>query len=75
MVYDGHDIHYFLKKKGYSLTDVAHQLGVSPQNIYQIIHGICVSKRVTEHIEELLGFAPGILEISREKRDELIKVA
>ena len=75
MIYDGYDIQYYLKKKGFNLTDVARQLNVAPQNVYQVIYGKNVSKRVINHIEKLLGFIPGTLEISREKRDKLIKVA
>ncbi|MBA7546716.1 hypothetical protein ES705_39111 [subsurface metagenome] len=76
MIYDGYDIKYLLlKKKGYSLTDIGQQLNVSVENVHQVIFGKTVSKRVINHIEKLLGMAPGTLEISREKRDALVKVA
>jgi len=76
MVYDGYDIRYLLlKKKGYSLTDIARQLGVTVENVHQVIFGKTVSKRVINHIEKLLGMAPNTLEISREKRDAIVKVA
>lgn len=75
MVYDGSDVKYLLEKKGYNFTDVARELGITPQVVYLVARGIKRSQRVTSHIEKLLGMAPGTLEISREKRDALIKVA
>ena len=76
MLCDGHDLQYLLKKKkGYSLTDVARQLGVSTPNIYQVIFGKTRSRRVTLYLENLLDIAPGTLEITPLKRTELVKVA
>ena len=75
MVYDGNDIQYLLKKKNLSLTDVARELGVSTPAIFYVIRGFKKSKRIIQHIEKRLGMYPGSLEISREKREALIKVA
>jgi len=75
MIYDGNDIQYLLKKKGLSLTDVARQLNVTTPAIFLVIRGFKTSQRVVHHIEKLLGMAPNTLEISREKRDAIVKVA
>ena len=75
MPYDGSDIKYLLEKRGYSLSDIAEQLGGSPQNVCNVIWGRCTSKPVLRHIEKLLNMAPGSLEISTEKTDAVIKVA
>jgi len=72
---DGIKIKYLLERKGYSLTDVAQELGGSPQNVCNVIWGRCTSRPVLQKIETLLGMRPGSLEISREKTDSLIKVA
>jgi len=74
MVVDGYDVQYLLKKKGFSLTDVARQLSVTTPSVYQAVYGIHRSQRVINHIEKLLGMAPNTLEISREKRDAIVKV-
>lgn len=75
MIYDGADIKYLLEKKGYRYTDVARELGITPQVVFLVARGIKRSQRVTRHIEQLLGIAPGTLEITSEKRDALVKVA
>lgn len=75
MIYDGADVKYLLEKKGFSFSDVARQLDVTPQTVYHVARGIIKSKRVVQHIEKLLDMAPGSLEISREKRNDLVKVA
>ena len=58
MIYDGTDVKYLLEKRGYSFTDVARQLDVTPQTVYHVARGIFKSKRVVLHIEKLLGLAP-----------------
>jgi predicted transcriptional regulator len=63
--YDGSDIKYLLDKKGYSLTDVAKELGVTPTCVHHVIWGNTVSARVVEHIERLLEWKPGKLKIAR----------
>ena len=75
MVCDGADIKYLLEKKGYSFSDVARQLHVTPQTVFHVARGIKRSQRVLHYIEMLLGMKPGTLKISREKRDALVKVA
>jgi len=75
MVLDGTDIQFLLRKKGYRYKDVAKHLNVSVQNINQVIYGKTNSYRVVRYIEKLLGFPPESLEITSEKRDELVKVA
>ena len=75
MVYGGAEIKYLLEKKGYNFSDVARELGITPQVVHLVARGIAKSQRVTRHIEKLLGMAPGKLEISREKRDAIVKVA
>jgi len=75
MLYDGADVKYLLEKKGYRLTDVAKQLDITPQAVFLVVRGFMTSQRVIRHIEKLLGMAPNTLEISREKRDAIVKVA
>ena len=75
MICDGNDLQYLLKKKGFSLSDVARQIEVTPQIIFHVVNGIKKSQRVIQYIEKLLGLKKGSLEISRDKRDALVKVA
>ena len=75
MICDGSDLKYLLEKKGFSLSDVAKQLEVTPQTIFHVVMGLKSSQRVVRHIEKLLGLAPGTLEITREKRDAIVKFA
>jgi len=63
--YDGTDIKFLLEKKGYSLSDVARELGLYPQTVWQIIWGFGKSQRIVSHIERLLGWTPGKLKIAR----------
>ena len=72
---DGTDIQYLLKKKGFSLTDVARQLGITIPGVVLITRGYCRSQRVRGHIETLLGMKPGELEIVKKNSKVLIKVA
>ena len=75
MVVDGTDLKYLLEKKGYSLTDIARQLDITPQTVFRVVRGLQASRRVKSHIESLLGIAPGELEIMKNGRDELVEVA
>ncbi len=63
--YTGTDIKYLLEKRGYTLSSVAVELGVSPACVHHVIWGNGVSARVVEHIERLLGWKPGKLRIAR----------
>lgn len=72
---DGTEIKYLLERRGYSLSDVARQLGVTPQNIWMIIWGCGTSQRVIAHIETLLGMKPGTLRIAKRKRTNILKAA
>jgi hypothetical protein len=64
-VYTGTDIKYLLEKKGYTLTAVAHEIGVSLQCVHLVVWGQSTSRRVVNHIERLLGFEPGTIKIHR----------
>lgn len=75
MVADGEDLKYLLRKKGYSMSDVARKLGITPQVVQRVIMGLDKSQRVKTYVETLLGLEPGSLEISREKRDALVGAA
>lgn len=75
MILDGADVRYLLQKKGFSFTDVARQIGVTPGGVFLVSTGQRKSKRITSYIENLLGIKPGTLEITPLKRDELVKVA
>jgi len=75
MKVDGEDVKYLLRKKGYTFIDVARQLGYSCNHVRCVAFGLRPSPRVVEHIETLLGMQPGELEITRERRDELVQVA
>jgi len=75
MIFDGTDLKYILEKHGFSLSDVAKQLKVTPQTVFLVVRGYRTSRRVITHIEKLLDMKPGTLVISRERRDELVKVA
>jgi len=72
---NGIRIKYLLELKGYSLTDVAQELGGSPQNVCNVIWGRSISRPVQQKIETLLGMEPGSLEISRERKGSLVRVA
>lgn len=63
--FDGFEIQYLLKRRGYTLTAVAGELNVSTACIHHVINGRGVSSRVVEHIERLLGWTPGKLRIAR----------
>jgi len=73
--YDGNDIRYLLRKKNLSYTDIARNLGITPQAVFMVANGVIKSDRVIRYFEKLLGMRNGTLEISREPRDALIKVA
>ena len=74
MVYDGNDIRYLLRKKNLSYTDIARNLGITPQAVFMVANGVIKSDRVIRYFEKLLGMRNGTLEISREPLDALIKV-
>ena len=74
MLYDGSDIKYLLEKKGYSLSDVAIELDVTPQTVYHVIWGIQSSKRVLDHIKNILGIKRKF-EVSRIKKNDSVMVA
>lgn len=63
--YDGADIKYLLEKRGVSLADVARQAGVTPSCVNHVIWGKGTSQYVVMHIERLLGWKPGRLQIAR----------
>jgi plasmid maintenance system antidote protein VapI len=63
--HNGSDLKYLLEKRGYSLTDVARELGVTTQCISLVIWGRKTSRPVIDHIERLLGMKPGTLRICR----------
>jgi lambda repressor-like predicted transcriptional regulator len=44
-----------LKSRGLRQSDIARQLGVSPVQFWQVVHGHRTSARVEEHIARLLG--------------------
>ena len=75
MVYNNFDLKYILEKKGYSLSDVALKLDVTPQTIFHVIWDMATSQRFVRNLEKLLDITSGSLEISREKRNAIIKVA
>jgi len=75
VILDGADVKYLLQKKGFSFTDVARQIGVTPGSIFLVSTGQRKSKRITSYIENLLDIEPGTLEISERKREELVEVA
>ena len=62
---NGADIKYLLDKKGFYLSDVARELGVSVTLIHHIIYGKASSCRITKNIEHFLEFLPGTLKIMR----------
>lgn len=66
--YDGYDIRTFLGRKGYTLTDVGRELGVTPQAVHLVIWGAITSQRIVFHIERLLGWTPGKLKIARRNK-------
>ncbi len=72
---DGSDIKYLLEKKGYSLSDVARDLRVTPQAVQKIIWGDGTSQRVIEYIEKLLGMKAGTLRIIRKRRADILRAA
>lgn len=68
MFYDGSDIKYLLEKKGYSLSDVAIELDITPQTVHHVIWGIQSSKRVLDHIKNILNIK-NEFKVSRTKKD------
>ena len=63
--YDGNDIKCLLGKRGYSLSDVGRELGVTPQAVWNVAWGLSVSQMIATYIERLLGWKPGRLKIAR----------
>ena len=62
-----------LIKRGYSLTEVARHLNLSPTTVHLVVSGKGKSARVAEYIESLLGVPRGslfpyVLEPSRSAR-------
>ena len=50
------DVKYKLAKKGYTLTRIAEEMGLSgPQSIYQVLIRKYVSARVEKRIADILG--------------------
>jgi transcriptional regulator with XRE-family HTH domain len=62
---NGSDLKYLLEKKGYSLSDVARDLDVTPQAVHMVVWGVIASQRIVSYIEKLLDFTPGKLRIAR----------
>lgn len=75
MTYTGPYIQYLLKNRGYSFSDVARELGVSPQMVYQVAYGLATSGKVLAKIEETIGLRHGSLTISRKKYRVVAEVA
>ena len=50
MILDGADVRYLLQKKGFSLTDVARMIGVTPGGVILVSTGQRKSKRITSYI-------------------------
>jgi len=72
---DGSDIKYLLEKKGYSLSDVARDLGLRPQTVHMVVWGQGTSQRVIEYIEKLLGMKAGTLQIKQGRRADILRAA
>ena len=72
---DGSDIKYLLEKKGYSLSDVARDLEISPQAVWNYAWGFGSSQKIASHIERLLDMKPGTLRISKGRRPLICKAA
>ena len=68
---DASDIKYLLEKKGFSLSDVARQVGVTPQCVHLVVRGVITSKRVAAQIAKLLGYEDGKLRIAKAKQSRL----
>jgi len=54
----GMELQYRLKKAGYTLTRVAEELDVSVSMVSRALTGMIVSKRVMEHIEQIVKDVP-----------------
>lgn len=65
---DGNDIKCLLGKRGYSLTDVARDLDVTPVAVHWVIWGAIAAQRISAHIERLLDMKPGTLRIKKVKQ-------
>ena len=56
------EIKVWMLKKGIRQMDIARDLGVTPQTVWQVLHGRCKSRRVTKWLlehgcpPEFLGF-------------------
>lgn len=49
------DIKAAIKKAGTSQAAIAADLGVSPVTVHQVIHNTCHSRRIANHIADLLA--------------------
>ena len=63
MICDGVDLKYLLEKKGYSFSNIARNINVTPQHVFRVVRGYSKSERVIRHIEDILSLVPGELEI------------
>jgi len=75
MTCDGIDIKYFLKRRGYSLSDVARQIDRTPQHVFNVIMGVYKSQLVVGRIEKLLDMESGTLKISPRAKSSMVEVA
>ena len=48
-------IQYNLKVNGFSLSDIARDLCISPQAVWRVVSGLSTSKRVNEWIKLKIG--------------------
>lgn len=63
-----HNIKYLLGIRGYSISSIARDLGISRQAVHQVISGQNGSRKISAHIERLLGMKPGTLIVNKEVR-------
>jgi hypothetical protein len=75
MVLDGNDLKYLLAKKGITLSDIAAECNVNASCVSLVVNNVGRSQRIISHIEKRLGLKPGEIELSKERRSELVKVA
>lgn len=59
--FDAIDIHYQLRKRGKTQTDIARHLGVRPQAVNQVIHRKCRSERIEKLIARWLHIPHKVL--------------
>jgi lambda repressor-like predicted transcriptional regulator len=51
------DVKAAITKAGSSMTDIAEELGVSPQSVFHVVEGTTVSSKIRNAISQKIGIA------------------